>query len=86
MADDARPPINEAGKGADPGQESRESLGEFLSKHPVVTVAVAVCVGAVVANSAATLFGGRRRALLERSAYNQLRMAQRLDPYGDPLA
>ncbi len=93
MADDAHvdklaPPAADAGQGAAlDGFVERESLGERLSRHPVMTMAIAVAVGAIAANVISGLIGGSRlRSVLERDALERLRMAQRLDPYGDPLA
>ena len=46
--------------------------------------AVCVVIGALAANIWAHRFG-RTRSELEKQALHQLRLAQRLDPYGDTL-
>jgi hypothetical protein len=59
-------------------------LAEKLASQPLITAAVCVVVGAIAANIWAHRFG-RTRSELEKQALHQLRLAQRLDPYGDTL-
>jgi hypothetical protein len=61
-------------------------LGKMLAARPVSTAISGVAVG-FLAIVLLDLFTdrARRRAALEQSALLQLRRAQRLEPYGDPL-
>lgn len=61
-------------------------LGKALSAKPVATAVAGVAIGfiAVVLLDFFT-DRSRRRAVLEQSAMLQLRRAQRLEPFGDPL-
>lgn len=61
-------------------------LGKTLAAKPVATAVAGVAVG-FIAIVLLDFFTdrARRRAALEQSALLQLRRAQRLEPYGDPL-
>lgn len=59
-------------------------LAEKLAAEPLVTAAVCVLIGAVAANIWAHRFG-RTRSQLEKDALRKLNLAQRLDPFGEPL-
>jgi hypothetical protein len=75
-------------EGSEPEVSGRPpiDLGAMLAKRPLVTALIGVAAG-IVAINLLDLFTGRakRRSELEQSALQQLRRAQRLEPFGDQL-
>lgn len=63
-----------------------QTIAQKLAERPVTTAAICILLGAFAAESIALLFArARARNALERSALRNLRLAQGLDPRGDPL-
>jgi hypothetical protein len=64
-----------------------QSFVQKMVERPVTTAAIFVLLGAFLAEGAALFFArAQARNALEKSALRNLRLAQRLDPRGDPLA
>jgi hypothetical protein len=64
-----------------------KSITEKMVERPVTTAAIFILLGALAAEGLALLFArAQARNALEKAALRNLRLAQSLDPRGDPLA
>jgi hypothetical protein len=69
-----------------PRQIVPQSIVQRMVDRPVTTAAIFVLLGAFAAEGIALLFArAHARTALEKSAIRNLRLAQELDPHGDPL-